>query len=156
QIPVGLIYDRFGARIVQFLACLTAIIGLAIFISADNLQIASLGRCLIGLGTAFAYIGVLKLASIWLPANRFATVAGLTTSFGMISAIIDDKYLTTFVSSIGYKNALHTALFVGIGLSVIILVLMRNRPKVPMAHQQTKGTPMSFGQLLNALRIVLT
>jgi MFS family permease len=150
QIPVGLIYDRFGARFVQFFACLTAIIGVAIFISADNLQFASVGRCLIGLGTAFAYIGVLKLASLWLPANRFATVAGLTTAFGMVSAIIADKYLTAFVSSVGYKNALHAALVVGIVLSITILLFMRNRPKISMATTSTQSV-----SVFNALRIVL-
>lgn len=156
QVPVGMLYDRFGARSVQFFACLTAIIGVSIFISADTLWTASCGRFLIGLGTAFAYIGVLKLASIWLPTNRFATVAGLTTAFGMISAIIADNYLTKFVEVVGYKNALHIAFLIGIGLSAIILLFMRSHPKKPMAHQQSKPLPMTFSQLLNALRIVLS
>jgi len=65
QIPVGMIYDRFGAKIVQFLACLTAVLGVAIFISANSFLVAGIGRFLIGLGCAFAYIGVLKLASLW-------------------------------------------------------------------------------------------
>ncbi len=156
QVPVGMIYDRFGARIVQFAACLIAIIGLGIFISADNLATASIGRCLIGLGTAFAYIGVLKLASVWLAPNRFATVAGLTTAFGMISAIIADKYLTSFVASIGYKHALHTAFFIGIVLSACILLFMRSHPKNPQAHQQAKSKPMTMKQLFVALRVVLT
>ena len=152
QIPVGMIYDRFGSRIVQFFACVIAVLGVALFISADSLSVASVGRCLIGLGTAFAYIGVLKLASIWLPPNRFATVAGLTTAFGMISAIIADKYLTNFVITVGYKHALHAALFIGIGLSIMILLFMRSRP----AQQQNKATTMTFSQLFSALRIVLT
>lgn len=156
QVPVGMLYDRFGARVVQFFACLTVIMGVGVFISADNLLVASVGRFLIGLGTAFAYIGVLKLASIWLPANRFATVAGLTTAFGMISAIIADKYLTNLVLLVGYKNALHMALFIGLGLSVVILLFMRSHPKKPMEHQQAKSIPMNFSQLLQALRIVLT
>ena len=85
QIPAGMIYDKFGVRLVLSFACLVAVLGLSIFISADNYLMAGAGRCLIGLGTAFAYIGTLKLASIWLPANRFATVAGLTTAIGMTS-----------------------------------------------------------------------
>src|SRR6476660_5353350 len=64
QVPVGMIYDRYGVRVVQFFACITAVLGVSIFISADTLWTASVGRLLIGLGTAFAYIGVLKLASI--------------------------------------------------------------------------------------------
>src|SRR3990167_8767502 len=128
QLPAGMIYDKFGARFVLFFACLTAAAGLGIFISADNFQSAGLGRFFIGLGTAFAYIGVLKLASDWLPANRFATVAGLTTAFGMASAIFSDIYLTKFVALLGYKNALITALFIGITLSILILMFLRNKP----------------------------
>lgn len=157
QIPVGMLYDRFGARTVQFFACVTAILGATVFIMADNLLTASIGRFLIGLGTAFAYIGVLKLASLWLPPNRFATVAGLTTAFGMVSAIISDKYLTEFVSSVGYKNALHIALFAGVALSIIILLFMRNKPKVTLSNVEVSyQSPMNFKQLLHALRIVLS
>lgn len=156
QVPVGMIYDRFGARLVQFFAVLIAVSGVAVFIAADTLFAASAGRFLIGLGTAFAYIGVLKLASIWLPPNRFATIAGLTTAFGMISAIISDKYLTSFVQSMGYKNALHVALIIGVTLSAVILFFMRSTPKNPAHAHQPKAAPMAFKQLLHALRIVLT
>ena len=158
QIPAGMIYDRFGARMVQFFACLTAVLGVGIFISADTLFMASVGRFLIGLGTAFAYIGVLKLASIWLPPNRFATIAGLTTAFGMLSAIFSDKYLTAFVQTIGYRNALHIALVIGVALSALILIGMRSKPKNQLAHQTEiyQHKPMSFTQLLGALRIILT
>lgn len=155
QVPVGMIYDRFGARLVQFIACVTAIVGVGLFISANSLPAASLGRALIGLGTAFAYIGVLKLASVWLAPNRFATVAGLTTAFGMVSAILADKYLTKFVLTVGYKQALHASFFIGIALSIIILLFMRSSPKLANNKQQKLPT-MSFSQLLSALRVVLT
>src|ERR1041385_1574315 len=56
QVPAGMIYDRFGTRIVQFLACIVAVIGVGVFISANSLTTACIGRFLIGLGTAFAYI----------------------------------------------------------------------------------------------------
>jgi MFS family permease len=154
QIPVGMIYDRFGARLVLFFACLMAIVGLSVFITADNLALASLGRFLIGFGTAFAYIGVLKLASLWLAPNRFATVAGLTTAFGMASAIFSDLYLTKFVQLLGYKNALYTALMVGVGLSVFILLFMRNMPKNRFQVRKAQNV-MTFKQLVSALQVVL-
>jgi len=158
QIPVGMIYDRFGARIVQFFAVLVVVLGVGTFISADTYQMACVGRLFIGLGTAFAYIGVLKLASIWLAPNRFATIAGLTTAFGMLSAIFSDKILTKFVESVGYKQALQTAFIIGIGLSLTILLFMRNKPKIQLPHQLSisKHSPMSIKELLNALRNVLT
>ncbi len=154
QLPAGMIYDKFGARFVLFLACLTAVLGLGIFISADSLGIASAGRFLIGLGTAFAYIGVLKLASVWLPPTRFATVAGLTTALGMTSGALSQKYLIKIVEAIGYKHALHTALFVGIALSIAILLIVKSRPKQKTVIANEMQTPMTVKQLKSAVAII--
>ncbi len=158
QIPVGMIYDRFGARLVLFSACLTTVLGVGVFIAADTFFIACVGRFLIGLGTAFAYIGVLKLASIWLPSNRFAAVAGLTTAFGMSSAIFSAKYLTAFVQAVGYQSALQTALYVGLGLSLIILFFMQNKPKIQLKHHNAvyNQQPMKLQELFNAVLVVIT
>lgn len=152
QVPAGMIYDKYGARFVLFLACLTAVLGLSIFVSADTFGVACAGRFLIGLGTAFAYIGVLKLASLWLPANRFATVAGLTTAFGMICGALSQRYLTKTVEAIGYKHALHGGLLIGIILSIAILFIVRSRPKQPINPAAKTQAPMNFGQLMRAVR----
>jgi sugar phosphate permease len=135
---------------------LLAVSGLGIFVSADSFAVAGAGRFMIGLGTAFAYIGTLKLASIWLPPNRFATVAGITTAIGMVSGALSQKYLISVVQQIGYKEALHTALIAGIALSVVIILLVRNRPKTEISADQEMQAPMNMGQLLNALKIIFT
>lgn len=157
QIPAGMVYDKFGVRFVLCAAVLLAVAGLSVFISADNYTTAGYGRFMIGLGTAFAYIGTLKLASIWLPANRFATVAGLTTAIGMTSGALAQKYLTKVVESIGYQEALRTAVIAGIILSAIVIIFVRNRPKDANASMANEmQTPINIGQLLTALRLIFT
>ncbi len=157
QVPAGMIYDKFGVRFVLCVACLMAVAGLSVFISANNFALAGVGRFMIGLGCAFAYIGTLKLASIWLPSNRFATVAGLTTAIGMTSGALSQKYLTKIVETIGYQQALHTAVIVGIVLSIMILLLVRNRPKNgALLADNEMQTPMNIKQLMSALRMIFT
>lgn len=156
QLPAGMIYDKFGTRIVLFFACLLAVLGLSLFISADSYASAGAGRFLIGFGTAFAYIGVLKLASVWLPPNRFATVAGLTTAIGMTCGALSQKYLTKVVELVGYKQALHSALIVGIVLSVLILLFIRSRPKQTVNQQTEMKAPVNFRELFDALRVIGT
>jgi len=151
QVPAGMIYDKFGARFVLCAACLIAVVGLSIFISADSYTMAGVGRFFIGLGCAFAYIGTLKLASIWLPPNRFGTVAGLSTAIGMVSGALSQKYLTQVIEVFGYQDALRTALIAGVVLSALILLLVRNKPKSP--HVSVEH-PINLGQLLSALRCV--
>lgn len=156
QIPAGILFDKFGTRFVLFFACLTAVLGLTVFVAADSLGIAKAGRFLIGLGTAFSYIGVLKLASLWLPPNRFATVAGLTTALGMTCGALAQRYLTPVVEAIGYQQALSTAVFVGIALSLAILLIVRTQPKRLLSDTSKMQSPMNTKQLISALRIILT
>ncbi len=156
QLPAGMIYDKFGARMVLTVACLIAVLGLAFFITANSYPIACLGRLLIGFGTAFSYIGVLKLASLWLPPNRFATVAGMTTALGMTCAALSQKYLTHIVDTFGYKTALHSALLAGGMLSFIILLLIKSRPKNNPLNTNSPKTSdsISMKQLLQALKTI--
>lgn len=156
QVPAGMIYDKFGVRFVLCVACLMAVLGLSVFIQADSLGMASFGRFLIGLGTAFAYIGTLKLASIWLAPNRFATVAGLTTAIGMTSGALSQKYLTHFVELMGYKGALKTALVAGVVLSFVMILLVRNRPKNEAASYNQMQAPMNVRQLFLALKHIFS
>lgn len=156
QVPAGMIYDKFGVRFVLCAACLLAVIGLGVFVSANNYATAEIGRFMIGLGTAFSYIGTLKLASIWLPANRFATVAGLTTAIGMTSGALSQKYLTKIVETIGYKAALNSALMAGIFLSAMLVILVRNRPKTVVDAETEMQTPVNMSQLFAALRVIST
>jgi MFS family permease len=154
QIPAGIIYDKFGVRFVLCAACLVAVMGLSIFITADSYAMAGFGRFMVGLGAAFAYIGTLKLASIWLPTNRFATVAGLTTAIGMISGALSQTYLVEIVEAIGYQEALRSALIAGVVLSVIIVFLVRNRPKNDTSLDGAMQSPMNAKQLTAAIGII--
>lgn len=151
QLPVGLIYDKFGVRVVLSVACLIAVAGLSVFVSSDSFMMAGAGRLLIGFGCAFAYIGTLKLASIWLPPERFATVAGITTAVGMISGAAAQKYLTHVVEIIGYKHALHSCLLTGILLSLLLVTLVRNQPKT---SEDTTTPIVNTQQLIRAMKLI--
>lgn len=152
QIPAGMIYDKFGVRAVLSVACLVAVAGLSLFVATDNLAIASAGRFLIGLGCAFSYLGTLKLASIWLPPNRFATAAGCATALGMICGALSQKYLIHIVPIMGYKQALHQALVFGIVLSVLLAVMVRNKPKNLSVSDNEMQAPINASQLWAALK----
>lgn len=156
QVPAGMIYDKFGVRFVLSLASMIAVAGLAMFIFSDGLMFAGAGRILIGLGCAFAYIGTLKLAAIWLPPNRFATVAGLTTAVGMTCGVLSKKYLTYASGVMDYKAALAPAIVIGIVLSVAIILLVKDRAKNESASGSEMQAPMEISQLMRALKVIFT
>jgi MFS family permease len=155
QLFVGVFVDRLGARKVLVSACLICMVGLAIFIHADSLQIAKTGRFLIGFGSAFAYITVLKLVALWLPPNRFATAAGLTSAFGMSAGIFSQIYLASYVQKVGYQHALSTGLTAGIILAILLFLIVRDRPREKMLEVKLQGKQLTFRQTLRGLGFVL-
>ena len=64
---------------------------------------------MVGFGSAFAFVGVLKLATIWLPPDRFALVSGLAMALGQVGAILGNLALTSLVVHQGWRQTSYLA-----------------------------------------------
>lgn len=145
QLVVGAITDYFGARKVLSAAIIFCVLGSFLFSYTHLPLVAGTGRFLIGMGSAFAFVGALKLASIWLPAKRFALFAGITTSLGMIGAISGDIGLSYLVESIGWQKTMAYSAITGLILIPLIFFGIRKKPADPA--QLIKQHPINFQAL---------
>lgn len=154
QLPVGILMDKIGPRRLLSLACLICVLGTYLFIGSKILWVGFLGRFLVGFGSAFAFVGVLKLAAMWLPQSKFAMFAGLTSALGTIGAMFGDVLLTHWVNTAGWYNTLHYAAIAGIVLAVILYLFIRDA-KHPMlispegVPEESRSYRELFGILLN-------
>lgn len=126
QLPVGILMDRYGPRRLLTLACLACALGSYLFAHAFYIGFAQIGRFMVGFGSAFAFVGVLKLATIWLPPQRFAMISGLTTSLGMIGGMVGDIYLTSLVDQIGWRATVLSSAAVGVVLALAMFLVIRD------------------------------
>lgn len=126
QIIVGLLMDRYGPRRLLTIACMFCAFGTFLFASGYSLAVAEVGRFLVGFGSAFAFVGALKLATIWLPPNRFALVSGIITCLGMVGAMIGDIILRSFVDQAGWQTTIYTSAVVGVVLTAVIWAVVRD------------------------------
>jgi sugar phosphate permease len=129
QLVVGLLMDRYGPRRLFTIAGLCCAMGTYMFAGTDNLFIAEMGRFLVGFGSAFGFVGVLKLATIWLPPERFAVVSGMTSALGTVGGIIGNLALTSLVTSQGWRLSLFWAAVFGLILTLAMFLVIRDSGK---------------------------
>ncbi len=151
QLPVGVLMDRFGPRRLLTVACLICVVGSFMFADTLEFQVAAIGRFLVGLGSAFAFVGVLKLATLWLPENKLAMVAGMATALGTIGAMLGDNILGEMVAWMGWQKTINLTAFFGIGLVVILWFGIRDH----RGPASDRGTVDSLKQNLVDLALIV-
>ena len=129
QIPVGLMLDTWGPRRMLSIAAVACGAGSLLFALAPTIEVAYLGRLLIGAGAAFTWVGTLSVAASGLPRERFAGVTGMTLAFGMAGAVAGQAPLALSVEAFGWRPTLAAAGVVGAVLAVALArVLPAHRP----------------------------
>lgn len=129
QLPVGIMMDKWGAKKVLVAACFICALGTFLFASTGELWIAKMGRFFVGFGSAFAYVGVLKVADHWLPSKYFAIVAGVSTTLGMAGAMSGEILMSKLVVVYGWGNTLYYASFAGLILTLILMIFLKSGPE---------------------------
>ena len=152
QLIVGIAVDKLKMRHILVTAIFCCALGTVIIPMSHDLWVAALGRFLQGFGSAFAFVGVLKLASVWLPEDRFATFSGFAASLGFIGAAVGEILLNGFVEFVGWKTALF--IFGGFGflLSFVAYLTMKAHP-TPSSRDVVKGRQLK--NLLKSLKDVM-
>lgn len=129
QLPVGLAHDRWGPRRVLSVTALVAGAGAVVFAYAPTLEIAYLGRAMIGAGSAFALVGSMILASRWFAPKHFALLSASALSLGLLGGISGQAPVAYMVQMEGWRNAM---LFIASGavvMSVLIWFFTRDFPE---------------------------
>ncbi len=129
QIPAGLLVDRYGPRKVTSIAILFCALGTICLGFTDSIWVAMLGRFLTGIGAAFSAINCLKITANWFPIKRFAFMAGLMMSIGMLGAVGGQAPLSLFISAVGWRVALQIIGYSGLGLAFLFYVAIRDHPE---------------------------
>lgn len=151
QLPVGVLMDRFGPRRLLTIACLICVIGTLMFSNTNLYAVAICGRFLVGAGSAFAFVGVLKLATIWLPEDKLALVAGVTAALGTVGAMIGDNVLSSIVSVQGWQQTINYTGFFGLILIFVIWFGIHDHKR----DLESGGTIDSFKRNLVDLAIIV-
>lgn len=128
QIPAGLLYDRFGPRILMTLMMALCSLGAVIFGSTHSVEMLSLARFMIGFASAFAFVGSLILAARWFPPKYFALITGLVQVMGCLGAIVGEAPVALVTPLIGWRNTFLYTAAIGAVITVLFWLILRDGP----------------------------
>jgi MFS family permease len=151
QIPAGLLCDRYGPRIVLTLAVLSCAIGAYVFGFSDFISLTSLGRLLMGAGSAFAFVVTLTLILNWFPPHYFAVLAGVTQLLGSAGAIAGEAPLSAVMGHLGWHPTLNLLGSCGLVLAALVYLIVRDHPQEERAYQLKKTHVSMRKSLLTVL-----
>lgn len=152
QFPGGILIDRFGVRIVLFVASGVCSIGVLLFGLATNEYVAAIARFIMGCGSSIAFISVLHISAAWFPIKYFALLTGITEMMGSLGAMGGSAPLTAMFNNFGWRK---TILFFAIGgmvLSLLIVFFVRNHPR----HESDKKSFEYEKSALKNIKIVFS
>lgn len=129
----GPVIDNYPLKRVMSFATLLCAIGCLSFSLSHTVYLGCASRFIMGLGSAFAFVGVLKIAATWLPKRLFGSVAGFVSLLGMISAFCGQNKLTSYIKTHSWQNISLTLALIGAVLALVLMVFLNQRkPDVPV------------------------
>lgn len=153
QIPGGVLMDAFGSRrLLTFATAICALSTLA-FGLTESFFMACFARLMIGFGSAFAAIGIMKLSASWFKPERFAFLTGLMVTIGMLGAIGGEAPLALLVDTYSWRSSMLIMGCVGLILTLLVYFIIRDEPSSNTINKTTqkKSDELSMLQSLRPL-----
>lgn len=138
QVPTGIFVDTLGPRRILLLGGIIGAVGSLLFGLAPTLEMALIGRTLVGFGVSVTFIAMLKIIAVWFDEDRFASMVGLSLLVGNLGSVLAGAPLTWLAQTAGWRSV-----FVGVAILSLLLgmacwVLVRDHPESPAGSQIQK------------------
>ncbi|MFP7695974.1 MFS transporter [Trueperella sp. LYQ143] len=129
QIPVGMLLDRFGARVLLSGGALIVAIGQIGMAVTESLGLALAVRVLIGVGDATAFTAVIRLIVSWFPPRRAPLMTQLTGIVGAGGQLISAVPFALILTNMGWNPAFVALAFLGVVVAILGVAIIRDTPR---------------------------
>lgn len=144
QTPVGILFDRESPRLLLTATTLLCSLGCFIFAASDSLSGLFIGRTLMGIGSAFAFVGLSHLLRQQFPARLFPFMIGLSETIGFLVTVLGIIGMGTFIARWGWRGFINGAGTVGLIISFFAWAIIPN-------DKEKKGIMPHYGQQISAI-----
>ena len=144
QLPSGVLADSVGPRKLFTAGSIVAGVGSLLFAYAPSVAWLLLGRALVGLGVAVAFVSVLKLIASWYRDAEFATWVGVLMLLGNLGGMLGAYPLAWLAQTVSWRLVVGAAGAISLLVGLAIWLWVRDSPAdaglgAPRREQATPG-----------------
>jgi MFS family permease len=126
----GMVLDRFSIKNTLLIAMSLCVASTFILAYSHSYYMALFCRFMTGIGSAFCFLGPVRLASHWFPPKRMAMVTGAIVTMAMTGGMLAQYPLTKLVAYVGWRAAVQNVGMLGLAILIIMFFLIKERPTV--------------------------
>ena len=153
QVPVGMWFDRYGARrTVAALSVLAMLGSLWIATATDAVDLIG-GRAVVGVGCAASFMSAVFLCSRWFAPAKLATAMSWVFAASNIGTLAAATPLAWIAATVGWRNGFLGLAAVTVLVAVAFYAFVRDRPPDQPAPPIKRE---SFGEIVRGLLEVWT
>ncbi|MCX7117463.1 MAG: MFS transporter [Legionellales bacterium] len=134
----GLLLDRFSPKKTMLFAMMLCVFSTFVLAYAHSFYVALGCRFVTGIGSAFCFLGPIRIASRWFPPKRMALVTGAIVTMAMSGGLLAQYPLTKLVVYVGWRDALVMVAWLGVLMLVVMAFGIKDKPqqsKIHLAHK---------------------
>jgi MFS family permease len=124
----GMLLDRFSTKKTMLVAMLLCVMSTFILAYAHSFYLALFCRFVTGIGSAFCFLGPIRIASRWFPPKRMALVTGAIVTMAMSGGMLAQYPLTKLVIQVGWRESLLMVGWLGVAMLVVMAFLIKDKP----------------------------
>lgn len=129
QIPVGILLDKYGPRILLGSGALILAVGQIGMALSDTVGLALAARVLVGLGDATAFTSVIRIVPSWFSPRRAPLFTQLTGIVGGLGQFISSVPFAFMLANVGWAPAFGGLTIIGLVIAVLALAFIRDTPR---------------------------
>lgn len=137
QLPVGLLLDLYGPRVVQTCMAVTAAAGFAAFAMADGMTGFMLARALTGIGVASGLMAVLKANSQFYERHRVAAITGIAMVVAGTGGLVVTAPANAVLPLIGWRGVFWGLAAMALVMAAWCWASVREPPRREGGHKRT-------------------
>jgi MFS family permease len=128
QIPIGMLFDRFGPRRVVALLTVFTVLGAALHAVARSEALFVFARFLVGLGCAGSFMAAVVLCVRWYAGRKFSTMLSRVFALSGLGYLLAGSPWAAFVAWLGWRPAFAVSALFAAATGYFFFALARDHP----------------------------